>query len=59
MDEKKFEVTGTVKGKKFTKLINALSEKRAMEKTIAELGSSHKAKQREIIINEAKEIKEE
>jgi ribosomal protein L20A (L18A) len=55
---KKFEVTGKIKGKKFIKKLQAENEKRAMEKTIALMGSAHKAKQRELEINEVKELKE-
>ncbi len=55
---KKFEITGEMKKEKFVKKINAETEKRAIEKTFALIGSAHKIKQREMKIIEVKEVKE-
>ena len=59
--EKIFEVQGKFKqkneNKKFTKKVSAISEKMALEKTMALLGSHHKLKRRNIFIEEIKEAK--
>ncbi|MFH1588033.1 MAG: 50S ribosomal protein L18Ae [Candidatus Diapherotrites archaeon] len=59
---KKFEVNGKLieKGeeRKFSKEIDAISEPRAMDKTLSMLGSSHKIKRNKIVIENVSELKE-
>ena len=60
MTEKNYEILGKFKvngvEKKFSKHLSALNEIRAAEKVMNLMGSKHKLKRRNIIINEIKEI---